>query len=180
MVIKLSARAVFSVISIICTGLLLTAYQLQYGAQQQQPCPLCILQRYAYLGTAVVSAIGAIHAPRRFGGMTYNAAIALIATAGAGLAIWQLNKGSAMQTCLADPIGQFVNGLPSANWWPEFFFATGGCADKYPSILGLSVAAWSLVWFVVLALFATALILRAYRSRRNNRFDGLKPVVSAP
>ena len=163
MVIKLSARAVFSVIAFICTALLVTAYQLQYGIQQQQPCPLCILQRYAYLAIATLSLVGAIHGPRRLGGMIYNSAIASIASTGAGFAIWQLSKGGVMQTCLADPIGQFVNGLPSANWWPEFFFATGGCADKYPSILGLSVATWSLVWFCVLALFSTALIVRGYR-----------------
>ena len=163
MVIKLSARAVFSVVAFICAVLLITAYQLQYGAQRQQPCPLCILQRYAYSAIAIVSLIGAIHGPRRLGGIIYNSAIASIAFIGAGFAIWQLSKGHAMQTCLADPIGQFVNGLPSADWWPEFFFATGGCADKYPSILGLSVAAWSLIWFVVLAIFSTALASRAVR-----------------
>lgn len=175
MVIKLSARAVFSLIAFICTALLVTAYLLQYGTQQQQPCPLCILQRYAYLGIAVISAAGVLHAPRRVGGMIYNSAIASIAAIGAGFAIWQLSKGSTMQTCLADPIGQFVNALPSANWWPEFFFATGGCADKYPHILGLSVAAWSLVWFMSLAVFSTALAVRVYRSGHAGRFDPQTP-----
>lgn len=166
MVIKLSARAVFSVIALVCAALLATAYQLQYGAQHQQPCPLCILQRYAYMGIAMVALVGSIHGPRRAAGMIYNAIIALIAFAGAACAVWQLSKGDTMQSCLADPIGTFVNTLPSANWWPEYFFATGGCADKYPPILGISVAAWSLIWFSLLAAFSIALLAKARRASR--------------
>jgi len=166
MVIKLSARAVFSVIALICIALLLTAYQLQYGAQRQQPCPLCILQRYAYMSIALVALIGAIHGPRRTAGMFYNAIIAVIALVGAGCALWQLSKGDTMQSCLADPLGNFVNTLPSANWWPEYFFATGGCADKYPPILGITVAAWSLLWFGLFAAFSLALIAKAMRANR--------------
>ena len=163
MVIKLSARAVFAVIAFICMALLVTAYQLQYGPQQQQPCPLCILQRYAYLAIGIAALIGTIHGPRRFGGSVYNAVIALIALFGAGLAIWQVSKGETMLSCVADPIGQFVNTLPSANWWPEYLFATGGCADQHPPILGMSAAAWSLVWFILLAIFSLALLIKALR-----------------
>ena len=163
MVIKLSARTVFSIIAIICTALLTAAYYLQYGSQLQQPCPLCILQRYAYMLIGAAALVGAIHAPSRRGGMIYNSLIASIASIGAGFAIWQLSKGHAMQSCLADPIGQFVNGLPMANWWPEYLFATGGCADVYPPILGLSLASWSLVWFAFFAITSSLLVLKAAR-----------------
>ena len=98
--------------------------------------------------------------------MFYNAIIAVIACVGAGCALWQLSKGDTMQSCLADPLGNFVNTLPSANWWPEYFFATGGCADKYPPILGITVAAWSLLWFGLFAAFSLALIAKAMRASR--------------
>ncbi len=174
MVIKLSARAVFSVIALLCTVLLATAYQLQYGTQHQQPCPLCILQRYAYMSIAIVALIGVLHGPRRTTGMIYNTIIALIASTGASFAIWQLSKGDTMQSCLADPVGTFVNTLPSANWWPEYLFATGGCADKYPPILGITLAAWSLIWFGLLAAFSTALMIKAARARRADGGINLK------
>lgn len=161
--IKLSARVVFSAIAIACIALLAGAYQLQYGPQQQQPCPLCILQRYAYMGIALIAIIGAIHGPSRKGGMLYNAFISVIAVAGASCAVWQLAKGGEMQSCIADPIGQFVNTLPSANWWPEYLFATGGCSDKYPPILGISLVTWSMICFSLLAAFSIYLLVAASR-----------------
>ena len=75
---------------------------------------------------------------------------ATVAAAGGGLALWQVLKGSDMTSCQRDPIGIFVNQLPMADWWPEFLFATGGCADKY-STLGLPVPVLSLVAFIGLA-----------------------------
>lgn len=166
MVIKLSSRVVFSLIALFCIALLAGAYQLQYGPQQQQPCPLCILQRYAYMGIALVAAIGAIHGPQRLAGMIYNAVIDTIAISGAVCAGWQMTKGHTMQSCVADPVGQFVNNLPTANLWPEYLFATGGCADVHPPILGLNLATWSFICFSLLALFSMGLLVRA--SRKNN------------
>ena len=167
MVIKLSSRLVFSAIALICMALLATAYQLQYGAQQQQPCPLCILQRYAYIGIALVAIIGAMHGPGRTGGQIYNTAIASIASIGAGFAIWLLNKPVIASGCLSDPVGEFVNGLASANWWPEFFFATGACGTPYPPILGISVAVWSLIWFGFFAAFSTTMVVKAARRKKS-------------
>ncbi|MFN7220787.1 MAG: disulfide bond formation protein B [Burkholderiales bacterium] len=57
--------------------------------------------------------------------------VAVVAGDGALLAGWQVAKGSTMTACQADPIGQFVNGLPTADWLPQYFFANGGCADRY-------------------------------------------------
>jgi disulfide bond formation protein DsbB len=115
------------------------------------------LQRYAYFVVAVLALITAA---------TPRAALvwanALIAAAGGSLALWQVLKGSSMESCQRDPIGIFVNGLPMADWWPEYLFATGGCSDKY-STLGVPVPVWSLVCFV--GLFA-ALAYIAYRFRK--------------
>jgi len=63
-----------------------------------------------------------------------------------GLALWQVLKGSDMTSCLRDPVGIFVNGLPMADWWPAYLFANGGCADKFIT-LGLPVPVWSLACF---------------------------------
>ena len=162
---KISPRLVFAAIAALCLCFLLTAWYLQYGPEKQQPCPLCILQRYLYMGLGLVSLIGAAHNPRRTGTLVYAGIADLIASAGVALAVWQVSKGASMTTCLADPIGEFVNGLPMANGWPEFLYANGGCADKYPPILGIPVPAWSLIWFAVFAVMIVLVVVGAMKRR---------------
>ncbi len=163
---QLSPRLIFSIIGFVCIGILAAAAYLQYGPGRQQPCPLCILQRYAYIALAIVSLLAAAHGPGRIGMLVYAAIADLFASIGIGLAVWQINKGASMTSCLSDPIGEFVNGLPAANWWPEYFFANGGCADKYPPILGLYAPQWSLVWFAISMGLTTVALLATIRQQR--------------
>ena len=134
-------RLLLAAIGAFCFALLAYAYYLQYGPQLQQPCPLCILQRYAYFAVGVAALVGAAIPTRA---VSFGAA--LLAAVGVGLALWQVLKGSDMTSCLRDPVGIFVNGLPMADWWPAYLFANGGCADKFIT-LGLPVPVWSLACF---------------------------------
>ncbi|MFM7293623.1 MAG: disulfide bond formation protein B [Burkholderiales bacterium] len=134
-------RTILSAIAILSFALLVYVFYLQHGPEKQQPCPLCILQRYTYFLLGVAALIGTIW-PKR--AIVFVAAG--VAAMGGGLALWQVLKGSDMTSCQRDPIGIFVNQLPMADWWPEYLFATGGCADKY-STLGLPVPVWSLICF---------------------------------
>jgi disulfide bond formation protein DsbB len=159
---KISPRTLFIAIALFCLALVAKALQLQHGPEMQQPCPLCILQRYAYLAIALVAGVGAlqVRATRVYAWLIF----ALSAT-GVWFTIWQLTKGGSMTSCLADPVGEFVNGLPTAGLFEaRVFFATGGCADKYAPTFGLSLPVWSLICFSVLALLAVSMALRAKRA----------------
>ena len=162
---KISPRLAFAAIAVLCLCFLLTAWYLQYGPEKQQPCPLCILQRYLYMGLGLVSLLAAAHNPRRTGTLVYAGIADVIASTGVALAVWQVSKGASMTTCLADPIGEFVNGLPMANGWPEFLYANGGCADQYPPILGIPVPAWSLIWFAIFAVMIALVVVGALKRR---------------
>ena len=162
----LPTRAVFAAIGLTAFCLLLAAAYAQYGPGKQQPCPLCILQRYTYMALTAWCLIAALHGPRGAGEKIYALGATFIAGFGTGLATWQVNKGAGMTSCLADPIGEFVNGLALANWWPEFLFANGGCADQYPPILGLTVPIWSLVWFSFFTVAGFLLIIAAFRTKQ--------------
>lgn len=162
MIIKISYRAVFAFIAITCFLLVGYALYLQLGPEKQQPCPLCILQRYAYIFVGLVAVIAALH---NRGIRRYAWALTFFAGSGVGFAIWQLTKGESMRGCLADPIGEFVNGLPMSAWWDgQLFFATGGCADKYPPTLGLSVPTWSLICFALLMTVGIVMLLKKRRA----------------
>lgn len=160
---KTAPRALFASIALICIGLLLTAYQLQYGPQHQQPCPYCILQRYAYMAIAMVSLVALIHGPARTGTIIYALVIDFCSVVGMAFVSIQLGKTGLAESCLADPVGDFVNSLPGANWWPEYLFATGGCGTQFPPILGLSVPVWSLIWFAVFATLSLFLCAMAWQ-----------------
>ena len=162
---QLSPRVIFAFIGLVCIGVLSTAWYLQYGPDRQQPCPLCILQRYTYIFLAIVTLLAATHGPQRIGMLVYAVIADIFASIGIGLALWQVTKGASMTSCLDDPIGELVNALPPANWWPEYFFANGGCADQYPPILGLHVPQWSLFWFSVLLVLITIALITHLRQK---------------
>lgn len=158
---KFPVRTLFTAVAACALALLAAAGYLQHGPLGEQPCPLCIMQRYMYIGIAIVAAIGAIHGPARRGARVYGSIVALFAAVGLGFATWQVAKGSTMLTCIEDPIGVFVNDLPTALWWPNYFLATAGCADPNPPILGVSVPVWSMLWFAAfLAIGAWTLAMR--------------------
>ena len=164
----LSPRVIFVLVGFACLGLLATAWYLQHGPDRQQPCPLCVLQRYTYVALAIVSLVAAAYSPQRLGMLASVFLAELFAATGAALALWQVTKGASMVSCLADPIGEFVNALPSANWWPAYLFANGGCADRYPPIFGLYVPQWSLVWSVIFIGLITVALIATLRSRHTS------------
>ena len=161
-----STRWVFAAIGVSCVALLGAAYFLQYGPSQQQPCPLCILQRYVYMAIAAVALGGAAYAPKRVGATVTAGALGMFAAIGAGLAMWQVTKGDSMTTCDTDLVGQIVYGLPMRQWWPEFLAAYGGCADKVPPIFGVSVPLWSFLWFAGFFAVCGFILIQLRKSAR--------------
>ena len=121
----MNTRALYFCIALFCFSLLGGAYYLQH-VEKQFPCPFCILQRYAYLLIGLVSLVV--------------------------LAVWQLLKASKNASCGADAVAEFVNGLPPAGWYSEYFFANGGCSDVWPPIFGVSLVVWSIICFSVLSI----------------------------
>ncbi len=154
---KISPRLLLAGIAVFCFGLLVFGWFLQYGPNKQQPCPLCVLQRYTFIVIGLTALVGAFHTL-----IGYALAAAAFAVCGVGLAAWHILKGASMTSCQRDPIGIFVNGLPTADWFPEYFFATGGCADQY-FFMGILIQIWSLLCFV--GLFAVGMY-SAWRMRK--------------
>jgi protein dithiol:quinone oxidoreductase len=127
------------------------------------PCPLCIIQRYAYLATAL-GFLGICFASRKG---AVSAVFVLLAftgfLAGAGAAfyhVWVLANPA--QTCGVDPLQTTLNALPWVQYWPAMFVADGLCTDQYPPLFGLSLPMWSGIGFLTLGL----VLLLAVRARR--------------
>jgi protein dithiol:quinone oxidoreductase len=154
---------------LVCAGLLGFALYLQHVGGQD-PCPLCIFQRVAYIALAAVFLVAALHGPARVGALVYGGVLLTIAAVGAALAarhVW-------LQHLPKDRIPECGPGLEyiMRKYSPfqileKVLRGSGECAESGWSFLGLTIAGWSLVWFVVLGAFAAWLTLLAARRSGN-------------
>ncbi|HEX4333288.1 MAG TPA: disulfide bond formation protein B [Usitatibacter sp.] len=143
-------RPVFAAIAVAASLALAQGYYLQHFAALL-PCPYCVLQRYVYATVIVAAVIAWADWPRA---TWHGAATASLATLGAGVAFWQWQHASSMTSCRVDPVGEFVNALPTARWWPDYLFAEGNCADSAATLFGAPIPLWSGGLFLVLAAAA--------------------------
>ena len=150
----------FAFIAMDCIAAVIIAVYLQ-SAWELYPCPLCILQRYFFIALGVAALLGMVskRGGLRDGWSTLCLLLALGGSAVAGRHVWILQHPEA--GCGRDAVGEFVNGLPMAQWFPSVFYATGSCIDEIPPVLGVAFPVWALILFSLTALvLAVALVQR--------------------
>jgi len=153
---NLNARVAFAIGAVVCALLLAYGFFLQY-VQGLEPCPLCLVQRGFFFAVLAVLVIAALHAPGRGGTIVYAGLAALFALGGAATAgrqVW-------LQHLPADKVPQcgpdlyfMLENFPLSRVWKTLLSGTGECAAVDWTFLGLSIAGWSLVWFVLLTVYA--------------------------
>lgn len=141
----------------LCAALLGYALYAQHG-MMLEPCPLCILQRVAFMVVGAVFLLGGLHAPKRSGGRIAYAILALIpAAAGAAVAgrhVWLQSLPPDQVPACGPGLEYMLEAFPLAKAMEMVFKGSGECANVDWSFLGLSMPAWTLVWFVALGLGA--------------------------
>ncbi|NCT67409.1 MAG: disulfide bond formation protein B [Rhodanobacteraceae bacterium] len=146
-------RAQFALGALACLGLLAYALfeQFQMGVE---PCPKCIFQRVAFIAMGLVFIAGAVHAPRAVGRRVYALLVALAAVIGSVVAVRHLivqfsPKDPLMAGC-GPGLNYLLDAFPVAEAIKKAFMATGDCGEISWTFLGLTMPAWSLIWFVLL------------------------------
>ncbi|MEQ5840650.1 disulfide bond formation protein B [Paraburkholderia acidicola] len=121
----------------------------------EDPCPLCIIQRYLFLLIAVFAFASSISGRSA---QLWRTLALLSALAGAGVAARhvyvQAHPGF---SCGFDALQPVVDGLPPAHWLPLVFKVGGLCETTYPPILGLSLPMWAFAGFSVIAVAAVVI-----------------------
>ena len=150
-----------------CALLLGFGYTLQY-ARGLEPCPLCLVQRGFFYVTGGIFLIAALHSPGRAGSVAYSILAFVFAAGGAATASRQVW----LQHLPADKVPQcgpdlffMLENFPLAQALKKLVSGSGECAAVDWTFLGLSIAEWSLAWFVILGGYALWLAVRAIRSR---------------
>ena len=153
---------------LVCAGLLAFALYLQY-VEQQEPCPLCILQRVAFIAIMAVFLIAALHGPRRNGALVYSSIIFVIAGIGAAIAgrqVWLQHLPPSQVPACGPGLEYMLQQFPLTQALQKIFAGSGECAEAGWRFLGLTIAGWSLAWFIALAVFALVIAARARSAAR--------------
>lgn len=172
-----SFRVAFLIGFLICVALL--GYAL-YAEQQLHlmPCNLCILQRVAFIWMALWFLVGGLHAPRRGGRWGYAVLVVIGAAFGVAIAARQLwlqslpadqipACGAGFDVLLAQLKGHYI---PLSQFVTTMLRGSGDCAQVTWRFLGLSMAGWTLIWYVLLGVWA--LLPR----RRGSKLDAAPPL----
>jgi len=158
-------RRLLVLLGVISLGLVGGALYLQF-AKGEDPCPLCILQRYGFILVAILAFAGATRSGWR-GVRVFEALIALVAAAGTGTALRhlfiQLHPGF---SCGFDALQPVVDALPPAHWLPSVFKVAGLCETIYPPILGILLPGWALIAFALTFVAVAASLWRRRGTRR--------------
>ena len=157
-------RRVLLLICVGCLALLGFGLYLQHVVGLE-PCPMCIVQRYALLLVAVIAGISSASGKR---GFQVGGIVLLLLAAGFGAFVaarqsWLQWYPPEVATCGRDFYGM-IETFPLKRAIPMIFKGGGDCTAIDWTFLGGSIANWSFICFVVIAVVGLVLLVR--RARR--------------
>jgi len=164
----LRPRSIYLAILLACAGLMAFGLYLQH-VKHLEPCPLCILQRYAFVVTGLIALIAAIHGPRKIGAWIYGTLLVLSSGTGAVIAgrqTWLQHNPPEVLDCGPD-LAYMLDSLPLTQVLPKVFKGEGDCAKVVWKFLGLSIPEWALVWFALFIVVAALAALAPGKARRS-------------
>jgi disulfide bond formation protein DsbB len=160
-------RLGYAVGFLVCAGLIAFALYLQY-VKGEDPCPLCMVQRVAFIALGVLFLAAALHGPGRVGAAIYGVLLFLVAAGGAAVAgrqVWLQSLPKNMVPECGPGLDYILERFPLRKALDMILRGSGECAEKGWTFLGLTIAGWALVWFVALALLAIVLACARRRGR---------------
>ena len=146
-------RLIFLAGFLLCAALIAAALYFQHVAGLA-PCPLCILQRVAFIGVGVVMGIGFLHGPRGVGRRVYGAlagAVALLGAAVAARHVWLQSLPEGEVPECGPGLAFMLDAFPLQKALGLILRGSGECAEVQWTLFGLTMPGWSLVWLVALA-----------------------------
>lgn len=165
-----ASRPLYFIAFIVCALLLLSALYMEH-VMGLLPCPLCLIQRGAFIAIAIACVAGMFHNPkpregrqRSTAARVYPALIALFSLFGASIAgrqVWlQHLPPDQLPSCLPS-LDYMMDVLPLREVLGLLFSGTADCAAVTWTFLGLSIAEGTLIAFICFTAFALLQLLRS-------------------
>jgi disulfide bond formation protein DsbB len=157
-----SALIALGCISLLCIGIYL---QESLGLE---PCPMCIVQRYAFILIALCTALSrSMNGPKSFWILSVLAQLS--AAFGAFVAArqsWLQWFPPETQSCGRDLYGMIEN-FPLKRAIPMIFKGSGDCSVVDWTFLGGSIANWSYLCFLLILTYLAIVQVKAYKNSRS-------------
>jgi disulfide bond formation protein DsbB len=160
-------RIWFLIVALACAALLGYGLYLQH-ALFIDPCPLCVLQRLAFMWIGAVSVLAFIHNPGPAGRWIYTGLFLLGSVLGASIAgrhVWLQNLPAEQVPDCGMGLNYMLETMPFTEVLSEVLYGSGECAEIDWSFLGLSMPNWTLLWFIGLAAATIVVVARAGRAK---------------
>lgn len=157
-----SIRTLNLCLFLVATSMILVALYMQHQ-MDLNPCYLCIVQRVFVILTGLIALLAFAHNPASKGQKRYAAATSLSALAGAGFSIrqlWLQGLPEEKVPACGPPADYLFDALPIAEALPMLLSGDGNCAEVQWTFLSLSIPAWTLAAFAVMALLGGYQLLR--------------------
>lgn len=169
----LSFRQLFALGFLACAFAMAFALYLQY-VKGQEPCPLCVLQRVAMIGTGLFFLIGALHGPAARGRWVYaglTGTAALIGVAIAARHVWLQSLPPDQVPACGPTLDYLLDVLPLREVLTTVLRGDADCAKIGAQWLGLSLPWWTLMAFSGLALYAALAPLASRQMDQENEMS---------
>ena len=156
-------RRALALICVACIAMLAFGMYLQHEVGLE-PCPMCVVQRYALVLVAVFTGLGAASGSKALRIATILAALAA-AVGGAYTAAsqsWLQWYPPEVVSCGRDIYGM-IETFPLQRALPMIFRGAGDCSQIDWTFLGLSIANWSFIAFTGFGLALLVLLARSFR-----------------
>lgn len=161
-----SPRRVFAAIAILSAAMLAFGILYLQNVVGLEPCPMCIVQRYALILVGVFCTLAACSkkpgAWRLWGLLAV--AMSILGAFTAARQTWLQWYPPEFASCGRDIYGM-VESFPLQRAIPMIFKGSGDCSAVDWTFLGGTIANWSFVWFVIFALVILVVLLRLPRKR---------------
>lgn len=139
-----------------CAGLLSAALYFQFSGGLE-PCPLCVSQRIMVFAVALVMLVAVLHNPKRTGVKVYAILGFVMAVLGGSVSarhVWLQHLPPEDVPACGPGLEYMFQYFPLTETLKAMLNGTGDCAEVDWTLLGLSMPAWVLICFAVLALLS--------------------------
>jgi len=160
-------RIWFLLVFLACAGLLGAALYIQH-VEFLDPCPLCVFQRMAFMAIGAFALLAGIHNPGRMGRRVYTGLISLAGLAGMGVAgrhVWLQNLPPDQVPDCGMGLNYMLDTMPFSQVLAEVFYGSGECAEVGWSFLGLSMPAWTFVWYAGFTVVTILVVAAANKTK---------------
>ena len=168
-ILDLSLRQTWGLMALGCISMLAFGLYLQHVVGLE-PCPMCIVQRYAMVGIALLAMV-AVFWHEGWRGHVMAALGSVLALGGGFVAArqsWLQWYPPEVLSCGRDFYGM-VESFPLQRAIPMIFRGGGDCSKVDWTFLGGSIANWSFVAFVAMAVWMLVFAVLHFKDRAQSQ-----------